>query len=74
MPDSHQELSDVGTIPHYLIDLLLPTDDQKDFLRALNSAAPAEVTGARDDPEQALANLLAALDTLGLITDNTTAS
>jgi len=32
------------------------------------------VTGARDDTEAALANLLTALDSLGLITDSTTAS
>ena len=34
--------------------------------------APVEVTGARDDPEGALASLLSALATLGLITDSTT--
>lgn len=33
--------------------------------------APVEVLGDRDDPESALANLLAALETLGLITDST---
>jgi hypothetical protein len=33
-----------------------------------------EVTGARDDPEGVLANLLAALETLGLITGSTTAN
>lgn len=33
-----------------------------------------EVTGARDEPEGALASLLTALETLGLITDSTTAS
>jgi hypothetical protein len=32
------------------------------------------VTGARNDPEQALANLLTVLDGLGIITDNTTAT
>ena len=31
-----------------------------------------EITGARDTPEAALANLLTALDNLGLITDSTT--
>lgn len=34
--------------------------------------ARPEVTGVRDDPEAALANLLAALASLGLITDSTT--
>lgn len=32
------------------------------------------ITGARDDPEAALANLLTALENAGLIVDNTTAS
>ena len=38
------------------------------------AGTPAAVAGARDDPEEALANLLTALETLGLITDNTTAT
>lgn len=33
---------------------------------------PVDVTGERDDPESALANLLTALASLGLITDSTT--
>lgn len=33
---------------------------------------PVEVTGARDAPEEALANALTALASLGLITDSTT--
>jgi hypothetical protein len=37
-------------------------------------SAPVEVTGACDDPEDALANLIAALETLGLTTDSTAAS
>jgi len=37
-------------------------------------SAPVDVTGARDAPEEALANLLAALEELGLITDSTTAT
>ncbi|NBD36737.1 MAG: hypothetical protein GVY30_12175 [Chloroflexi bacterium] len=32
------------------------------------------VSGARDDPEAALANLLSAIENLGLITDSTTAT
>lgn len=39
-----------------------------------NLAEPIEVEGARDEPEGALASLLTALETLGLITDSTTAS
>lgn len=35
--------------------------------------APVDVTGSRADPEQALANALAALDSLGLLTDSSTA-
>lgn len=35
---------------------------------------PINVTGARDDPESALANLLTALATAGIITDSTTAT
>jgi hypothetical protein len=34
--------------------------------------APQNVTGSRNNPEDAFANLLTALETLGLITDNTT--
>lgn len=36
--------------------------------------AKQEITGARDDPEEALAALLTALELYGLITDSTTAS
>lgn len=36
--------------------------------------ARPDVTGARNDPEAALANLLTALENLGLITDSTTAT
>jgi len=38
------------------------------------AVARQTVSGARDDPEGALAALLVALDALGLITDSTTAS
>jgi hypothetical protein len=51
----------------------LPTDKEVALLRKL-AAAPKSVSGARDDPEAALADLLAALESLGLITDSTTAS
>lgn len=70
----HSDLPDAGYTPHYLIDLRLPTDSEKDTLQTITNNAPLTVTGARDDPEAALANLLTALATLGLITDSTTAS
>jgi hypothetical protein len=38
------------------------------------STAPVTVTGARDVPEEALANLLTALAGLGIITDSTTST
>jgi len=57
---------------HGQIDLRLPTHREKDILADLASGSPpVTVTGARDDPEAALANLLAALAALGLITDST---
>jgi hypothetical protein len=33
--------------------------------------APVEVTGVRDDPEEALANVLVALEAQGIIIDST---
>jgi len=62
--DQHTDLPDAGRIGHFEIDQIL------DELRR----APIKTTGARDAPEEALANLLAALEYLGLITDNTTAT
>ena len=65
---AHTQLPDSGQIPHNIID---------DALTKLADAienAPLDVDGARDTPEEALANLLTALETLGLITDSTTAS
>lgn len=38
----------------------------------VSPAEPPEVTGARDTPEEALANLLTVLDGLGIILDSTT--
>ncbi len=58
----HADLPDAGRIGHAEIDTIL------DKLRQ----APLEITGARDDPEEALANLLEALEQLGIITDSTT--
>jgi hypothetical protein len=43
------------------------------FWTGTPAVAPA-VAGARDDPEEALKNLLSVLSSMGLITDNTTAS
>jgi hypothetical protein len=71
---SHEDLPDAGSTPHHIIDATLPTDKEKSLLTTLREQAPVSVSGARDDPEAALADLLAALETLGLITDNTTAS
>ena len=65
---THTQLPDAGQLTHFAID---------DALAKLQKAyenAPVYVTGARDTPEAALANLLTALETLGLITDSTTAS
>lgn len=65
---THAELPDKGNLPHWQID------DAVQKLKEAIENAPLPVTGARDTPEEALANLLTALATLGLITDNTTAS
>ena len=70
----HQYLEGAGQIPHATIDHRLPTDREKVLLAVLGRDAPETVSGARDNPEAALANLLAALESLGLITDSTTAS
>lgn len=60
----HYDLPDAGHIPHTELDQLAQE------LRP----RPIEIDGARDDPEAALANLLTALEKLGLIVDSTTAS
>ena len=65
---SHADLPDGGLIAHHEIDQRLSKLDKVDQL------IPVAVTGARDDPEAALANLVAALERLGLIVDSTTAS
>ena len=71
MPD---ETHESGLNSHPMIDALLPSPREKDKLRTIGEEAPETVSGARDTPEEALANLLTALDNLGLITDSTTAS
>ena len=70
----HQDLDGAGQVPHHAIDDRLPTDTEKTRLATIAKSAPVSVTGARDDPEEALANLLTALVTWGLISDNTSAS
>lgn len=71
----HNDLQGTGQTDHGQIDLRLPTHREKDILADLASGSPPiAVTGARNNTEAALANLLAALETLGLITDSTTAS
>ena len=69
----HQALQGAGAVAHAEIDRRLPDDNEKAVLADL-AIAPETVTGARDDPEAALKNLLAALEEMGLITDSTTAS
>jgi hypothetical protein len=70
----HHNLQGTGQTSHAEIDRRLPDERQKALLAALAGSAPLTVSGARDDPEAALANLLAALETLGLIADSTTAT
>ena len=71
----HHDLDGTGQVPHAEIDRRLPSEGEKELLAGLASGgAPVEVSGARDDPEAALASLLAALEALGLIADSTTAS
>jgi hypothetical protein len=74
MTGGHDQLRGAGRNTHHQIDLYLPTSGEKSILRDIAASAPVEVTGARDDPEAALANLLAALESLGLLTDSTTAT
>ena len=70
----HHYLQGAGQVSHAAIDRRLPDEREKALLAGLALAAPETVSGARDDPEAALANLLAALEALGLIADDTTAS
>lgn len=71
---SHQDLPDAGIHPHRVIDERLPAHHEANLLRQVALSAPITVTGQRDNPETALANLLTVLASLGLITDSTTAS
>jgi hypothetical protein len=71
---THAQLPDSGRTAHHTIDERLPSEREKARLREIAENAPVTVSGARDDPEGALEDLLDALEDLGLITDNTTAS
>lgn len=71
---NHSQLTGAGRLNHDQIDKRLPSPGEKHKLTVIDGNAPIEVTGARDDPTEALKNLLAALAALGLITDSTTAS
>jgi hypothetical protein len=71
----HHYLQGAGQIAHDTIDRRLPDEKEKALLAGLAAGgAPVTVAGARDDPEEALANLLSALEALGLIEDGTTAT
>ena len=70
----HTYLEGSGQVSHAQIDKRLPTDREKSRLAEIAASAPENVSGARDNPEAALKNLLAALEDLGLINDNTSAS
>jgi len=70
----HRMLTGAGQASHDEIDQRLPDVRQKALLETLGSKARVTVTGARDNPEAALANLLDALEDLGLIADSTTAA
>jgi hypothetical protein len=71
---NHRDLPDAGLNDHRTIDRHLPTPSEKGKLEVIDGNAPIAVTGARGDPEAALASLLRALEALGLISDSTTAS
>lgn len=69
----HNSLAGAGQIAHDQIDRRLPDDREKDILATLaGESPPIAVSGSRGG-NTALANLLAALEDLGLITDNTSA-
>jgi hypothetical protein len=57
----------------YVLSTLTHAGSAAGFFNATPTTQPT-VVGARNDPEDALANLLAALNTLGLIVDSTTAT
>jgi hypothetical protein len=61
---THEMIEDAGRMSH----------DEMDYILHKIQGMPIVVPGARDDPEDALANLLAALEEIGLIVDSTTTS
>ena len=69
----HHYMPCAGSQDHHRVEALLPDDAEKAVLETLGQKAPKSVSGARDDPEGALKDLLAALESLGLISDGTTA-
>jgi len=70
MPRSTRE----NRLPNTELDKRLPTTTANYILTTITTSAPVTVTGARDEPEGALKNLLIALANLGLITNSTTAT
>ena len=62
---THARLPDAGARPHFTID------EQLEKLQECTDNLPVDVEGDCEDPEDALANLITALETLGLITDST---
>lgn len=79
LPDANQKEALVGTTgTPSAANKYVTADDAPAALangRIIRAgAAKPDVTGARDTPEAALANLLTALAALGLITDSTTAT
>ena len=65
---------DQGLTEWDIVDDHIPTAREKGVLQVLGIEAPITISGARDTPEEALADLLQALEDLGLITDSTSAS
>jgi hypothetical protein len=63
------DVSGTNPQPQLQVELIAVGRDVADVYRG-----PIDVAGARDDPESALANLLTALDSAGIITDSTTAT
>lgn len=67
------DVSGTNPQPHIYAELAETDRQVADvYERGPAPAAPIDVDGARDDPEAALANLLTALDSAGIITDSTT--
>lgn len=79
LPEANEKAALTGTLNAPSADnAYLTADDAPAALadgRVIRAAsAKPEITGARNAPEAALANLLTALAALGLLTDSTTAT